>query len=132
MLEVHRESGGFTPPAQLNVFDFLFNRGGIPGAIPLGPTPCNVYPVKSERYFTGACPACPVGQNDRTGVNSFSVCLLAKSDRIGGDRLDLVNRGHACPSTGVRPFLKKVSHKAPLTHNEGGAFLFCLPHEAGP
>ena len=54
-------------------------------------TPCNVYPacpvgsenrtgVKSERYFTGACPACParpvecetyssgVGQNDRTGV----------------------------------------------------------------
>ena len=29
MLEVHRESGGFTPPAQLNVFDFLFNRGGI-------------------------------------------------------------------------------------------------------
>jgi len=30
MLEVHRESGGFTPPAQLNVFDFLFNRGGMP------------------------------------------------------------------------------------------------------
>ena len=29
MLEVHRESGGFTPPAQLNVFDFLFNRGGM-------------------------------------------------------------------------------------------------------
>ena len=26
----------FTPPAQLNVFDFLFNRGGIPRAIPLG------------------------------------------------------------------------------------------------
>jgi len=45
-------------------------------------TPCN------------ACPACPVGQNDRTGVNSFSACLLAKSDRIGGDRLDLLNRGH--------------------------------------
>ena len=33
---------------------------------------------------------------------------------------------------GVRPFLKKVSHKAPPTHIEGGAFLFCLPHEAGP
>ena len=29
MMEVHRQSGGFTPPAQLNVFDFLFNRGGI-------------------------------------------------------------------------------------------------------
>jgi len=90
------------------------------------PTPCN------------ACPACPVGQNDRTGVSSFSACLLAKNDRIGGDRLDLLNRGHviplglyapcsmhhACRSTGVQPFLKKVSHKAPLTHNEGGAFLF--------
>ena len=30
MMEVHRQSGGFTPPAQLNVFDFLFNRGGMP------------------------------------------------------------------------------------------------------
>ncbi len=29
MMEVHRQSGGFTPPAQLNVFDFLFNRGEI-------------------------------------------------------------------------------------------------------
>jgi len=26
----------FTPPAQLNVFDFLFNRGGMPLTIPLG------------------------------------------------------------------------------------------------
>ena len=33
---------------------------------------------------------------------------------------------------GVQLFFKKVSHKAPSTHNEGGAFLFCLPHEAGP
>ena len=48
-------------------------------------TPCN------------ACPACPVGQNDRTGVNSFSACLLAKSDRIGRARLDLVNQGHVNP-----------------------------------
>ena len=90
--------------------------------------------------------------------NSFSACLLAKSDRIGRARLDLVNQGHvnplglssefwipssefgnapcsmhhACRSTGVRSFLKKVSHKAPSTHNEGGAFLFCLPHKAGP
>ena len=36
MLEVDRQSGGFTPSAQLNVFNFLFNRGGIPGAISLG------------------------------------------------------------------------------------------------
>ena len=67
--------------------------------------------------------------------NSFSTCLLAKNDRIGGDRLDLLHRGgvillglssefripssefgnapcsmhHACPSTGVRQFFKQVS-----------------------
>ena len=104
--------------------------------------------------------------------NSFSACLLAKSDRIGRARLDLVNQGHvnplglssefwipssefgnapyalcyalcplrhalyvmhhACRSTGVRRFFKQVSHKAPPTHNKGGAFLFYLPHEAGP
>ena len=29
--------------------------------------------------------------------NSFSACLLAKSDRIGRARLDLVNRGHVIP-----------------------------------
>ena len=108
------------PPAQSNVFDFLFNRGGIPLTIPLGPTPCNVYPacpvgsenrtgVKSDRYFTGACPA----------------CLLAKSDRIGADRIDLLNRGDAIP-LGVQLFFKQGSHKAPLTHKEGGAFLFYL------
>jgi hypothetical protein len=51
MMEVHRQSGGFTPPveakrrsrlsgskmpqrgAQLNVFDFLFNRGGMKVAL---------------------------------------------------------------------------------------------------
>jgi len=100
MMEVDRESAGFTP--------------------------CNVYPVKSERYFTGACPACParpvecetyssgVGQNDRTGacpvgsgnptgVNSSSACLLAKSDRIGADRIDLLNRGDAIP-LGLAPW----------------------------
>ena len=119
--------------------------------------------------------------------NSFSACLrapreihisdsaayftgVAKNDRIAGDRLDLLHRGHviplglssefripssefgnapyalcyalcplrhalyvmhhACRSTGVQLFLKQVSHKAPPTHNEGGAFLFCLPHES--
>ena len=41
MLEVHRESGGFAPPAQLNVFDFLFNRGEI-------------HISDSAAYFTGA------------------------------------------------------------------------------
>ena len=53
--------------------------------------------------------------------NSFSTCLLAKSDRIGADRIDLLNQGDAIP-LGVRPFFKQVSHKAPPTHNEGGAF----------
>ncbi len=75
-----------------------------------------------------------------TPWNSSSACLLANSDRIGGDRIDLLNRGHAiplglyapcsmryaCPSTGAQPFFKQVSHKAPSTHIEGGAFLFCL------
>jgi len=70
-----------------------------------GLPPCNVYPVKSDRYFTGACPACPVapedgtgvGSGNRTGVNSSSACLLAKSDRIGGDRLNLVNQDQVNP-----------------------------------
>ena len=92
-------------------------------------TPCNVYL---------ACPACPVapadgtgvGQNDRTGVNSFSACLGGRNDRIGRARFDLLNRGNAIP-LGVQLFFQQVSHKAPLTHKEGGAFLFCLPHEAG-
>jgi len=64
--------------------------------IPLGPTPCNVYPVKSERYFTGACPARPVecetyssgvGQDDRTGVESKAyftrellLCLVSQNE----------------------------------------------------
>jgi len=29
--------------------------------------------------------------------NSFSACLIAKSDRIGADRIDLFNRGDAIP-----------------------------------
>ena len=102
-------------------------------------TPCN------------ACPACPVGQNDRTGVNSFSARLLAKNDRIGRARLDLLNRGHVIPPglevhresggfalrnncpmkskgyfTGAPSFFKDVSHKAPSTQREGGAFLLYL------
>ena len=60
--------------------------------------------------------------------NSSSACLLARSDRIGGDRLNLLNRGHAIP-LGVRSFLKQVSHTAPSTHNEGGAFLLFLHYE---
>ena len=58
--------------------------------------------------------------------NSSSACLLPKNDRIGGDQLDLLNRGDAIP-LGVRPFFKQVSHKAPSTHNEGGAFFLFLP-----
>ncbi len=135
------------------------------------PTPCNACPV-GQNDRTGACLVAPedgtgVGSENRTGVNSFSACLLAKSDSIGGDRLDFLNRGQVIPlgSTpwnavfpvkhpslgifaiasgqnsyyrgeliplGVWPFFKQVSHKAPPTQIEGGAFLFCLPHEAGP
>ncbi len=32
-----------------------------------------------------------------TPWNSFSACLLARSDRIGGDRLDLLNQSHVNP-----------------------------------
>ena len=32
-----------------------------------------------------------------TPWNSFSACFLAKSDRIGGDRLDFLNRGQVIP-----------------------------------
>jgi hypothetical protein len=63
--------------------------------------------------------------------NYFSACLLAKSDRIGEDRLDLLHRGGVIP-LGVQLFFKQGSHKAPSTRKEGGVFLFCLPHEAGP
>ncbi len=31
------------------------------------------------------------------GCNACPACLLAKSDRIGGDRFDLLNSGHAIP-----------------------------------
>ena len=59
-----------------------------------------------------------------TPWNSYSACLLAKSDRIGRARLDLLNRGDAIP-LGVQLFFKKGIPKAPSTHNEGGAFLLC-------
>ncbi len=74
MLEVHRESGGFTP----------WNLG--------------------------------------------SACLLARSDRIGGDRIDLLNRGDAIP-LGFSHSFKLVSHKAPSTQKEDRAFLLFLHHE---
>ncbi len=32
-----------------------------------------------------------------TPWNSFSACLLAKSDHIGGDRLDLAHQGGVIP-----------------------------------
>jgi len=81
---------------------------------------CFSYSVKLKAYFTGACPARPVecetyssgvGQNDRTGVNSFSACLLAKSDRIGGDRLDLLHRDGVIP-LGLAPW----NETCPIKH----------------
>ena len=89
-------------------------------AIPLGFTPCNVYP---------ACLRAPREIHISDGAAYFTG--VAKSDRIGEDRLNLLHRGVAI-LLGVRQFFKQVSHKAPSTHIEGGAFLFCLPHEAGP
>ncbi len=46
------------------------------------PTPCN---------------ACPVGHNDRTGMNSFSACLVPKNDRISVECLNLVHQGGVIP-----------------------------------
>jgi len=66
-----------------------------------------------------------------TPWNYYSACLLPKNDHIGRARLDLLNQGDAIP-LGVQLFFKKAIPKAPPTFEEGGAFLFCLPHEAGP
>jgi hypothetical protein len=84
---------GFTPPAQLNVFDFLFNRG----AMFTPPTP-HALPVVAKRTsrYRGS-----VSQNDRTGVgsgnptgvNSFSACLGGRNDRTSVECLNLVHRG---------------------------------------
>ncbi len=54
----------FTPPAQLNVFDFLFNPGEMPSTIPLGRNAPQVY---------RACPARPVAPEDGTGVGQMIV-----------------------------------------------------------
>ncbi len=61
-----------------------------------------------------------------TPWNSFSACLLARSDRIGRARLDLLNRGDAIP-LGVQLFFKKAIPKAPPTFEEGGAFFLFIP-----
>jgi hypothetical protein len=68
-----------------------------------------------------AYPACPVGSGNPTGVNSFSACLLAKNDRIGGDRLDLLNRGHAIP-LGFTPW----NESCPGEHLSFGSFAIPL------
>jgi len=73
-----------------------------------------------EAYSTRACPVeCSFSCKISIPGNSC-YCFRAKPMSPG-----------RCYSTGVKPFFKKVSHKAPLTHKEGGAFLFCLPHEDG-
>jgi hypothetical protein len=46
------------------------------------PTPCNAYPV---------------GSGNRTGVNSFSACLVPKNDRISVECLNLVHQGGVIP-----------------------------------
>ena len=47
-----------------------------------------------------------------TPWNSFSACLLAKSDRISGDRLDLLNRGHVIP-LGFTPPVEDAAERCP-------------------
>ena len=67
---------------------------------------CNVYPVESL----------PCEMPFSISLALYAPCTMR----------------HACYPAGAQSFFKQVSHKAPSTHNEGGAFLFCLPHEAGP
>ena len=110
-----RLSGSKMPQsgAQLNVFDFLFNRGGMF-------IPCNVYPVKSDRYFTGACPACLRAPREIHISDSAAYFTgVAKNDRIGRARLDLVNQGHAIPPG------REV-------HRESGGFTACNACPACP
>ncbi len=64
--------------------------------------------------------------------NSFSARLGSRNGRISVKSFLFLSRSmlHApcamlVTPPGVRSFFKQVSHKAPPTHNEGGAFLFC-------
>ena len=73
--------------------------------IPLGPAPWNES-CPGEHLSFGSF-AIPLAQNlshrshaiplGFTPWNSSSACLLARSDRIGRARLDLVNQGHVNP-----------------------------------
>jgi hypothetical protein len=100
--------------ASMRVAVLIFGRFLSPVKEGAMPTPCNVYPVKSDRYFTGACPA----------------CLLAKNDRIGRARLDLVNQGHVnrlgpevhCGSGGFAPW----NETCPGEHLSFGSFAIPL------
>ena len=104
-------------------------------------TPDSYHLTKNERLneiINRACPACPVapedgtgvGSGNPTGVNSFSACLrppreihisdsaayftgVAKSDRIGADRIDLLNRGDAIPLA-VQLFFSVIKRDNPI------------------
>ncbi len=62
MMEAYRQSGGFTPPVVAKRTSRY--RGSVApedgtGVGQMIVPGWNVYPVKSERYFTGACPLVP-------------------------------------------------------------------------
>ena len=57
-----------------------------------------------------------------TPWNSSSACLLARSDRIGGDHLDLLNRGHVIPLGLHAPYAMRYA-PCPLPS------ALCLPRE---
>ncbi len=61
-----------------------------------------------------------------TPWNSFSACLLARSDRIGEDRLNLLHRGDAIP-LGVQLFFKQVYLKLHQLIRRVELFYFSYP-----
>ncbi len=70
-----------------------------------------------------------------TPWNSFSVCLLAKSDRIGGNRLDLLNRGHVVPLGlhALYAMRSAICHPSSVIRRLSSALCALpMPHEAGP
>ena len=54
-----------------------------------------------------------------TPWNPFSACLLGKSDSIGGDRLDFLNRGYVIPLGFTPPAQLNVFD---FLFNPGGMF----------
>ena len=58
--------------------------------------------------------------------NSFSACLIAKNDRIGADRIDLLNQGDAIP-LGVHDCLRRLYLKLHQLTTRVELFFFSYP-----